>query len=272
MKFSDYDYHSAKARSGEKLGQMLRWLYRWEVSSVHALAELFGTKRSATYSTLARYEKFGLIDSFTMPNVCGRVYHLKKNGVSTARELFVGHKDEHLKTAYFPSKINRSHVVHDLLTQHIVLRLKSEHSQARFLTDRQLRLRQKFFLRQDYKIPDAVVHLGSHKKPHQVLIEVQESPLRSYHLELILSLYAESIIRGEIQGLVFASTKRNILEHARRIIDRGVRSFDYIDGRWHPINPTVRQGPLSLSMLGDSIVLYDLSHYAGRYYTHIIRG
>jgi|GEM_PF-6422208 len=54
MKFSDYDYHSAQKRSAEKIGQTLRWLYKWEVSSRQVLSELLEIERSATYQTLSK--------------------------------------------------------------------------------------------------------------------------------------------------------------------------------------------------------------------------
>lgn len=271
MAIDDFDYLSAQARSSEKLGLTLRWLYKWELTSRHAISELLGTKKSTTYETLSRYRKLGLVSSFTMSNVPGQIYHLTKRGVAVARELFVGHKDEYLTTAFYPSKINTNHAAHDFLTQHAVLRYLEAYPKARFLTDRQLRLREKKFLRESHKIPDAVLHLGSHKRPHQILIEVQESPLSSHRLELMLSLYAEAILQGEIQGMVLASTRHHILNHAKQIVARGVRHFDFLDGRWSPINLSVTASPLSPDMIGDSIIIENLDRYEKLYYRHIIR-
>ncbi|WP_373090860.1 replication-relaxation family protein [Zhongshania sp.] len=271
MRIQDFDYRSAKNRSFEKTDLVLRWLYKWEVSSRHAIQGLLGVGRSATYQTLAKLEKDGLISWFSMPNCCSKIYHLTQHGVTTAREFFVGHKDVYLNTRYYPSRINTNHCQHDFLVQHEVLRLKNGHKNARFLSDRQLRLREKFYLRNNYKIPDAVVHLGSQKKPYQVLIEVQESPLSSFKLELMLSLYAEAIRNNEIHGLIFASTKKHILDHARRVINRGIRHFNFVEGRWHPISTATRPSPLSLDMVGNSIKLFDLGHYSNFYYRHLYR-
>jgi DNA-binding PadR family transcriptional regulator len=271
MKFSDYDYHSAQKRSAEKIGQTLRWLYKWEVSSRQVLSELLEIERSATYQTLSKFEKQGLISSFSMSNCRSKIYHLSEQGVAAARELFVGKKDEHLKTKFYPSKINTNHCHHDFLVQQVVLDLMKMQENSRFLSDRQLRLREKLYLRNGYKIPDAVVHLGSHKNPNQILVEVQESPLPSFRLELMLSLYAEAIRKDDIQGLILASTKRHILSHVNKIILRGVRHFNFIENRWQPISTSVRNSPLSPEMVGGPIKLIDLSGLAAHYYNHIIR-
>ncbi|WP_284450076.1 replication-relaxation family protein [Spongiibacter tropicus] len=271
MPIQDFDYRSARNRAFEKTGLVLRWLYKWEISSRYVIQDLLGVGRSATYQTLAKLEKDGLISWFSMPNCCAKIYHLTQHGVTTAQELFVGHKDEHLNTRFYPSRINTNHCQHDFLVQHEVLRIKDGHKNARFLSDRQLRLREKFYLRNKHKIPDAVVHLGSHKNPCQILIEVQESPMSSFKLELMLSLYAEAIRKDEIQGLIFASTKRHILDHARRMIDRDIRHFNFVEGRWHPISTTARPSPLSVDMVGNSINLQDLRHYSNFYYRHLYR-
>jgi len=271
MQIQEFDYHSAQKRSAEKIGQTLRWLYKWEVSSRQVLSELLEIERSATYQTLSRFEKQGLISSFSMSNCRSKIYHLSEQGVAAARELFVGKKDEHLKTKFYPSKINTNHCHHDFLVQQVVLDLMKMQENSRFLSDRQLRLREKLYLRNGYKIPDAVVHLGSHKNPNQILVEVQESPLPSARLELMLSLYAEAIRKDDIQGLIFASTKRHILSHANKIILRGVRHFNFVDNRWQPISTSVRDSPLTPDMVGGPIKLIDLNGLAAHYYNHIIR-
>ena len=87
----------------------------------------------------------------------------------------------------------------------------------------------------------------------------------------MLSLYAEAIRKDDIQGLIFASTKRHILSHVNKIILRGVRHFNFIENRWQPISTSVRNSPLSPEMVGGPIKLIDLSGLAAHYYNHIIR-
>ncbi len=67
--------------------------------------------------------------------------------------------------------------------------------------------------------------------------------MSSFKIELMLSLYAGAIRQNEILGLIFASTKKHILDHARRVINRGIRHFNFVEGRWHPISTATRPSP-----------------------------
>lgn len=277
---------AARQVAAWKRGQVVRWLLRWELSDVHVLGDLLQLSRSGTYATLSGMVRAGYIARAPINGCPTPVYHLRQAGLSAAQQLLLddGYSDDaKLSAAVYPSRLNTAHVQHDLLVQRYVLqwqqreRARSEDRGERcaWLSSRQLDHRS-FLLgldeatRRGGKLPDAVlIYTGETGKQRRVALELQQTAEPDAVIERKLAQYVRAITANEVQGLVYASTRRHVLENIQRVA-REVRKWWYNPDQrqWYPHEGVGR--PLLDQVPANSITWRELEGLDATYYQYAL--
>ncbi len=86
------------------------------------------------------------------------------------------------------------------------------------------------------KVPDALLIDDLPGETRRTAVEVQESPESDSVAERKLSQYFEAIVRGEVYGVVYASTSQARLDQVQRIWHSDLRRWWYNTDQkqWHP--------------------------------------
>lgn len=256
---------AARTAAATKRGTVLRWLLRWEIADIHVLGDLLKLQRSGTYATLQKMVSAGYIGRAAVNGCPTPVYHLRQSGLAAAQELTLldGYMDDAtLSAAVYPSRLNLAHVQHDLLVQRYLLAWlqKQRGRSIGYLSARQLDHR-KFVLGADAstraggKIPDAlIVWQDTTGKQHRAAVELQQTAEHPAIVERKLAQYIRAIQHGEVQTVVYASTRRTVLQNMQRIATQGVRRWWYNDTQrqWYPDVDSAAPRPLDQQVPRDA--------------------
>lgn len=229
----------AHARAAEKRGQVLRHLHAWEFADAQVLGTLLGLRRTGTYSTIKSMIRAGLVASLRVSGCPTPVLHLTPAGASAVHRLIDGTEYSEMPAVVYASRLNLSHVQHDLLVQRMTTQIVARSRTRSAISARQIQYSGigigNGLPLTTPKIPDALLidHLGNESRV--TAIEVQESPESDTVTERKLSQYFEAIVRGEVFGVIYASTSKARLQQVERIWHGGLRRWWYNaeQKQWH---------------------------------------
>lgn len=229
----------AGIRAAQKRGIVLAHLHAWEFCDAHVVATLLGLERTGTYTTIRSLIRSGLVASL---RVCGcptPIIHLTPAGASVVHRLVDGTEYAEMPCVVYPSKLNLAHVQHDLLVQRMMTRAVTRSDTRTAISARQILYANRGIGRgiplTSAKIPDAVLIDHLQDETRRTAIEVQESPESDGVTERKMSQYFEAIQRGEVYGVVYASTSQARLDQVQRIWHGDLRRWWYNSDQkhWH---------------------------------------
>lgn len=269
MQIEAIQYRGAEARkrAKEKLHVIVLWLARWAIADVHVIGQLLNLGAAASRKTAQQLITAGLVKRARFSNCTAGVLHLTQSGEALARRLLEAGPDAQISIPVFASRLRADTLAHDLLAQRVAMKLCNEFGfkpisarQIEFCglgigKDRRLSAG---------KIPDALLV----RDGGNWALEMQESCEAKEVVERKLSQYAEAIERGELEGLIYASTSQSLLSRIEDVARGKVRRFWYNDQheKWYPLSSDDKGDPLTEERLNDCFAFRTFTELARTYY------
>lgn len=229
----------ARITAARKRGAILTHLHAWEFADAHVVASLLHLGRTSTYTTIRNLIRSGLVSALRVAGCPTPIIHLTPAGASAVHRLIDGTEYAEMPSVVYPSKLNLSHVQHDLLVQRLATRVVTRSDTCAALSARQIVYANLGIGRgmplTSVKIPDAILLDHRPDETRRTAIEVQESPESDAITERKLAQYFEAIQRGEVYGVVYASTSQARLDQVQRIWHGKLRRWWYNSDQrqWH---------------------------------------
>lgn len=227
-------------RAAKKRGIVLTHLHAWEFTDAHVVSTLLGLERTGTYTTIKNLIRSGLVSSLRVAGCPTPIIHLTPAGASTVHRLVDSTEYAEMPCVVYPSKLNLSHVQHDLLVQRLMTRAVARSDMRTAISAGQILYANRGIGRgiplTSVKIPDAILLEHLPDETRRTAIEVQESPESDSVTERKLSQYYDAIVRGEVYGVVYSSTSQARLDQVHRIWHGELRRWWYNSDQrqWHP--------------------------------------
>jgi len=261
----------ALPRAAEKRGLVLKYIKRWKFTDRTILGHVLKTKATQTYDTVLQMINAGLIQETRINGCPTPLLILTKSGNELAEMLLAGTPDAGLPAPIFKSDTKHLHASHDLLAQSIVCDWLNKFPDMDVLSDHQCRHRE-IAICNGNKIADALMTLNPMSLAMKWALEVQQSREDDEITERKLSEYAHAIKRGEIYGVIYASTYPSRLQQLTQIASGPVRSFWYNSNhkRWY-MHHIEDSNPFTYESLKARIIFLPIQHLATRYYTYQVR-
>lgn len=231
---------TAHIRAAKKRGIVLAHLHDWEFCDAPTIASLLHLQRTGTYTTIKNLLGSGLVSSLRAGGCPTPILHLTPAGASAVHRLIEGTECAGMPCVVYPSKLNLAHVQHDLLVQRLVTRIVKRSDTRSAMSARQIQYVGagigKGIPLTSVKIPDALLIDEIRGDVRRTAIEVQESPESDPVTERKLSQYFDAIRRGELHGVMYASTSQARLDQVQRIWHGEIRRWWYNSAQkqWHP--------------------------------------
>lgn len=230
----------AKIRAAQKRGAILAHIHAWEFTDAYTIALLLHLQRTGTYITIKSMIASGLMASLRVSGCPAPILHMTPAGAAAVHRLVDETVYAQMPAVVFPSKLNLTHVQHDLLVQRFITRTVSRKETRTAISARQIAFSKQEIGRGipmiSTKVPDAILidHLPGETR--RTAIEVQESPESDAVTERKLSQYFEAIKRQEVYGVAYASTSQARLNQVQRIWHGTLRRWWYNteQKQWHP--------------------------------------
>lgn len=235
-----YSGDEALRRAAIKRGLILRYIKNWEFTDAPVISKLLDLKRTATFTTIQNMIDAGLIASHRVSGCPTAILHLTPAGASAVHQEMHDDKYAGMQSVVYASKLNVSHVQHDLLVQRYAVNGLRKSDGIEVLSTRQIvysgmQIGRKR-LGASAKIPDALLVHQLADERRLTAIEVQESAEPDHVAERKLSQYFEAIKNKEVHGVVYASTSEARLEQVNRIWRSKLRRWWYNaeQKKWFP--------------------------------------
>lgn len=238
-----YSGDEALQRAAIKRGIVLRHLQKWEIADPYVISKLLDLRRTATFTTIQNMIGEGLIASHRVSGCPTPILHLTPAGASALHQVMYGEPYLGMHSVVYPSKLNVSHVQHDLLVQRLVIDIEMSNDDVEVLSARQIvhydKQIGKVRLGKSAKIPDALLIRDHEDGQRLTAVEVQESAEPDPVAERKLSQYFEAIKNNEVYDVIYASTSLARLTQVNRLWRRKLRQWWYNSDqkKWFPTNP-----------------------------------
>lgn len=230
----------AYERAARKRGIILRYIKKWEFTDAPVISKLLDLKRTATFTTIQNMIDAGLIASHRVSGCPTAILHLTPAGASAVHQVMQDDEYAGMHSVVYASKLNVSHVQHDLLVQRFVVNGLRDGDDIEVLSTRQIVYSGMQIGRErlgaSAKIPDALLVHQLADGPRLIAIEVQESAEPDHVAERKLSQYFEAIKNKEVYCVIYASTSEARLEQVNRIWRSKLRRWWYNpeQKKWFP--------------------------------------
>lgn len=252
----------ARQRGHDHAKAVLLWLWSWQVTDAATVAQLRNVSRGSAARILDRLERAHFITRVPTTGIPVTPFCLTPLGAEQIRHVAEQFKFGSLEPVVYASRVNIRQVQHDLIAARIGLLWHQRWTKMDQIAD----LIRNTFLHRDgatfqatafetdftsnllsgswyksvhgsdaFKVPDAVLtihHTEQQISPINIQFECQQSFESPTMAKVAMSRYCEMLARHEVDIVVYAGTRPNVLNTYSKGFNRNLRPWTQTRKRW----------------------------------------